>query len=207
LVAKLCDFAAAFFAMEVKTLPEVRISASFTTRRNPSTGNLQILTADVLNLLKLRLPSDAFCILAITMEDLYPDASWNFVFGQASPRERVGVYSFARYDPAFYGEPQTPDYGALVLRRSHKVLAHETAHIFGLAHCIYFSCLMNGSNHLAESDRRPLHLCPVCLRKLEWSIGFDVVERYASLERVTDEASFMDEAEWLSRQLKTLSGE
>ena len=94
-----------------------------------------------------------------------------------------------------------------MLRRSCKVLAHETAHIFGLAHCIYFSCLMNGSNHLAESDRRPLHLCPVCLRKLEWSIGFDVVERYASLERVTGEASFMDEAEWLSRQLKTLSGE
>ena len=145
--------------------------------------------------------------LAITMEDLYPGPSWNFVFGQASPRERVGVYSFARYDPAFYGEPQTRDYGALVLRRSCKVLAHETAHIFGLAHCIYFSCLMNGSNHLAESDRRPLHLCPVCLRKLEWSIGFDVVRRYASLERVTREASFMDEAEWLSRQLKRLSSE
>jgi archaemetzincin len=64
----------------------------------------------VLDLLKLRLPSDAFCILAITMEDLYPDASWNFVFGQASPRERVGVYSFARYDPAFYGEPKTREH-------------------------------------------------------------------------------------------------
>jgi archaemetzincin len=141
------------------------------------------------------------------MEDLYPDPSGNFVFGQASPRERVGVYSFARYDPAFSGEPQTRDYGALVLRRSCKVLAHEAAHIFGLAHCIYFSCLMNGSNHLAESDRRPLHICPVCLRKLEWSIGFDVVRRYASLERVTREASFMDEVEWLSQQLKRLSSE
>jgi archaemetzincin len=207
LIAKLCDFAAAFFAMETKALPEVRIGASFTTRRNPSSGNLQILTGDVLNFLKSRLPSDAFCIVAITMEDLYPGASWNFVFGQASPRERVAAYSFARYDPAFYGEPQTRDYGALVLRRSCKVLAHETAHIFGLAHCIYFCCLMNGSNHLAESDRRPLHLCPVCLRKLEWSIGFDVVERYAFLERVTREARFMDEAEWLSRQLERLRGE
>jgi Peptidase family M54 len=81
-----------------------------------------------------------------------------------------------------------------VLRRSCKVLAHETAHLFGLAHCIYFNCLMNGSNRLAESDRRPLHLCPVCLCKLDWSIGFDVVERYASLERVTREAGFTDEA-------------
>jgi archaemetzincin len=35
------------------------------------------------------------------MEDLYPDPAWNFVFGQASLRERVEVFSFARYDPAF----------------------------------------------------------------------------------------------------------
>jgi archaemetzincin len=207
LIAKLCDFAAAFFAMEVRALPAVGIGTSFSTRHNPYTGNLQILTGDVLDFLKSRLPSDAFCILAITMEDLYPDPSWNFVFGQASPRERVGVYSFARYDPDFYGEPWTGDKGQLVLRRSCKVLAHETGHIFGLAHCAYFSCLMNGSNHLVESDRRPLHLCPVCLRKLHWSIGFNVVERYASLERVTREANFIDEADWLSRQLKRLGSE
>jgi archaemetzincin len=207
LIAKLRDFAAAFFAMEVKALPAVGIRASFSPRHNPYTGNLQILTGDVLDFLKSRLPSDAFCVLAITMEDLYPDPSWNFVFGQASPRERVGVYSFARYDPDFYGEPCTDDNGQLVLRRSCKVLAHEIGHIFGLAHCAYFSCLMNGSNHLVESDRRPLHLCPVCLRKLQWSIGFNVVERYASLERVTREANFTDEADWLSRQLKRLSSE
>jgi archaemetzincin len=141
------------------------------------------------------------------MEDLYPDPSWNFVFGEASPRERVAVYSSARYDPAFYGETPTGNDAALVLRRSCKVLVHEIGHIFGLAHCIYFSCLMNGSNHLAESDRRPLHLCPVCLRKLHWSIGFDVVSRYASLERVTREANFMDEVDWLRRQVRRVSSE
>jgi len=35
------------------------------------------------------------------MEDLYPDPSWNFVFGQTSLPGYVGVYSFARYD-SFY---------------------------------------------------------------------------------------------------------
>jgi archaemetzincin len=84
---------------------------------------------------------------------------------------------------------------------------NSIARYIGLAHCIYFSCLMNGSNHLAESDRRPLHLCPLCLGKLQWCRGFDVVERYASFERVTRGASFMDEAEWLCRQLKRLRGE
>jgi archaemetzincin len=207
-IEELREFAAAFFAMGVKALPPVSLDASkFTTRHNPNTGNLQILTGDVLQFLKTRVPSDAFCVLAITMGDLYPEPSWNFVFGQASLRERVGVYSFARYDPAFYGEPRTPGCETLLLRRSCKVLAHETCHMFGLAHCTYFNCLMNGSNHLAESDGRPLHLCPVCLRKLQWSIGFDVLERYRALERFTRAGGFDDEASWFSRRIEVLRSE
>jgi archaemetzincin len=204
-IEKLREFAAAFFAMEVKALPPLSLDTSkFTTRRNPYTRNLQILTTDVLDFLKARLRPDAFCVVAITMEDLYPEPSWNFVFGQASLRERVGVYSFARYDPAFYGEARGSNYETLLLRRSCKVLAHETGHMFGLVHCVYFNCLMNGSNHLAESDRRPLHLCPVCLRKLQWSIGFDVLERYRVLEKVCHRDGFADEAGWFSQRIKML---
>ncbi len=207
-IEKLREFGSAFFAMEVKVLPTVSLDTSkFTTRHNPNTGNLQILTGDVLNFLKTRVPSDAFCVLAVTMEDLYPEPSWNFVFGQASLRERVGVYSFARYDPAFYGEGRGSDYQTLLLRRSCKVLAHETCHMFGLAHCTFFNCLMNGSNHLAESDRRPLHLCPVCLRKLQCSIGFDVLGRYRALERVTRTYGFNDEADWLTDRIRIPRGE
>jgi archaemetzincin len=215
---KLREFAAAFFAMEVKTLPPVAIDKSrFTTRHNQLTGNPQILTGDVLSYLQHQLPSNSFCLLAVTMKDLYPDPSWNFVFGQASLRERVGVYSFARYlpavvtavqagDPAFYpasaGQPS--DYQTLLLRRSCKVLAHEAGHMFGLAHCTFFNCLMNGSNHLAESDRRPLHLCPVCLRKLQWSVGFDVVKRYQAIEKIDRDLGFADEADWLQQRIKSL---
>jgi archaemetzincin len=207
-IEKLREFAAAFFAMEAKVLPPAAPDASkFTTRRNPYTGNVQILTSDVLNFLKDRVPPDAFCVVAITMEDLYPEPSWNFVFGQASLRERVGVYSFARYDPAFYGEPRASGYETLLLRRSCKVLAHETGHMFGLAHCTYFNCLMNGSNHLAESDRRPLHLCPVCLRKLQSTSDFDVVERYRALESVCRANGFTDEADWFSCRIETLRSE
>jgi archaemetzincin len=207
-IEKLREFASAFFALKVKALPAVSLDASkFTTRHNPNTGNLQILASDVLDFLKARVPADAFCLLAITMEDLYPEASWNFVFGQASLRERVGVYSFARYDPAFYGQPRGSDYETLFLRRSCKVLAHETGHMFGLAHCTFFNCLMNGSNHLVESDRRPLHLCPVCLRKLQWSMGFDVLERYRALERVIRADGFVGEADWLTDRIRILRGE
>jgi archaemetzincin len=207
-IQKLREFAAAFFAIEAKALPPAALDSSkFTSRRNPYTGNAQILTSDVLNFLKARVPRDAFSVIAITMEDLYPEPSWNFVFGQASLRERVGVYSFARYDPTFYGQQRGTDSEALLLHRSCKVLAHETGHMFGLAHCTYFNCLMNGSNHLAESDRRPLHLCPACLRKLQWSIGFDVLERYHALEKVCRGDGFTDEADWFSRRIELLQSE
>ena len=199
------QYAADFFQMEVKALAPISISASgVTSRTNSMTGRRQVLTGGVLHWLQGRLPGDAFCLLGITMEDLYPEPSWNFVFGQASLNERVGVYSFARYDPAFYGEPRGKDYPALLLRRSMKVLTHETGHMFGLTHCVYFNCVMNGSNHLQESDRRPLHLCPVCLRKLQFSVGFDVVKRYEALAQFDRQAGLEDEAAWVDRRLEKI---
>ena len=117
----------------------------------------------------------------------------------------MGVYSFARYDPRFYGQAPTPDTRKLMLRRSCKVLAHEACHMFGIQHCVWFRCLLNGSNHLAESDARPLHLCPVDLRKLQWSIGFDVVERYRRLLNFHRQVGFEDEAQWLDKRLRFIS--
>ena len=202
------EYGAAYFALNLKILPPPPISeAGFTTRINPISGNLQILTRDILAHLMRYRPADAFCVLAITMDDLYPDPSWNFVFGQASPRERVGVFSFARYDPMFYGEIRGKDYREIMLRRCCKVLVHEMGHLFSLAHCIFFRCVMNGSNHLVESDARPLYLCPVCLRKLHLSIGFDVVHRYHSLFRFYRKVGSEAEATWISRRLKKITGE
>ena len=51
-----------------------------------------------------------------------------------------------------------------------QVMTHEIGHMFGIKHCVYHNCAMNGSNHLAESDRRAASLCPICLRKLQ--VGF-----------------------------------
>ena len=220
LVQTLREYAAAYFNMEVQVLASLRLDDSaITTRVNPFTGNRQILTGDVLAILKKNLPADAFCVLALTMTDLYPDPSWNFVFGQASLRQRVGVYSFARYDPVFYGQRRGKDYEQLLLRRSCKVLVHETGHMFGLMHCIYFRCVLNGSNHLQESDSRPLHLCPVCLRKLKYGIAgdrrgdkgdsgtkFDIVSRYAGLLRFYRKAGFDGDAEWVANRLEWILG-
>jgi archaemetzincin len=200
-INQLVQFTKAFFAMNVEVLALLTASSRrITTRINPYTHQEQLLTRDILRVLAENLPENAFCVIAITMRDLYPGPSWNFVFGEASLRDRVGVYSFARYDPQFYGiNSSNRDY--LILRRSCKVLAHETSHMFGIQHCIYFNCLMNGSNHLEESDRRPLHLCPVDLRKLHYSIGFDISERYRSLLDFFKAVRFNDEVQWLERRL------
>jgi archaemetzincin len=200
---ELVRFAAAFFSIEIATLPPIDTAQEHVgSRRNPSGGQTQLLTTDLLGLLQKHLPADAFALLGITMTDLYPDPKWNFVFGQASPRDRVGVYSFARYDPEFYGGPRVADLHKLMLRRSCKVLAHEASHMFGIEHCIWYRCLVNGSNHLDESDARPLHLCPVDLRKLQWSIGFDVAGRYQRLLEFERAAGFSDEVNWIQKRLE-----
>jgi archaemetzincin len=194
-------FTETFFGLDTRVNPPAiePISADITSRADPHFGRRQLLTGDLLDLLRRKLPEDAFCMLGITMEDLYPADSWNYVFGQASLRDRVAVYSFARYRPEFWGE--SSEDSSLLLRRSCKVLAHETAHAFGIRHCTAYNCLMNGSNHLEESDSRPLHLCPVDLRKLQWSIGFDVADRYRRLSELYRELGLDDAAAWTKRRL------
>lgn len=203
---KLRELTKAFFQMDVVVRPPLDLSGeSIASRRNPALGHRQLRTGDLLALLRKRLPGDAYALLGLTMEDLYPDENWNFVFGQASTRARVGVYSFARYDPRFHGEERTLDWQKVVLRRSCKVLAHETSHMFGIHHCTAYHCLINGSNSLEETDLHPFDLCPVDLRKLHHSIGFDVMERYEQLRDFSEREGFAEEADWFRRRIEHLS--
>ncbi len=200
------QFATAFFSMAVQVDAPVPLEdIDFKVRMHPETRRRQILAPDILHFLASRTPPDAFCVLGITMEDLYPDPDWNFVFGVASSELRTGVYSFARYSPAFYGEPVDAGSKALILKRCCKVLAHETAHMFGLLHCIYYRCPLNGSNNLEESDRRPMHLCPVCLRKLHVAADFDVIDRYRRLLEFYGEVRFEQESRWVEGQLRRIT--
>ncbi|XP_010775488.1 archaemetzincin-2 [Notothenia coriiceps] len=92
-----------FYGLSVKLLPAVTVAETKCSFRvNSDSHNLQILTGDLLQFLWSRKPADAFCIVGITMIDLYPKDSWNFVFGQASLSNGMGVFSFSRYDDSFY---------------------------------------------------------------------------------------------------------
>jgi len=199
------DYCAAYFGLPIKVLPAVALAAGGKVRSRMQFGSLQFRTEDIFEVLKARLPADAFCVIGVTMEDLYPDERWNFVFGEASYTDRVGVFGFKRFTPSFNEEPWTEDSRRLLLRRSCDTLAHEIGHMFGLAHCTFFECVMCGSNHLAEADARPMHACPVCLRKLYSSVHFDLVARERALLAFYEMQGFKDEAERERKRLERLT--
>jgi len=149
------------------------------------------------------LPDDAAAYLGITMQDLYV-ADLNYVFGLGSFKKRVGVYSLVRYFPEFWGRERKAGDETLALLRACKVLNHETGHMFGLAHCLYYKCSMNGSNSLNEADAAPVHFCPVCHRKLQWNIGFNTVQHYKQVGAFYDKNGLNDEAAWTSERLVSL---
>lgn len=194
---KLRRFMHAYFVLEARVLPSVAIDPKVTSRL--AGDERQYLAGDFLPILRQRLPNDAFCILGITTVDLYPQPSWGFVFGIGSFTERVGVYSLNRFGRGGVSETE-------VLRRSCKVLAHETLHMFGMAHCIWYGCVLNGSNSLPELDGRPLHACPVELRKMRAAIHFDHVARYRAIRDFCDDAGLEEEARWLDVRIARLTG-
>ncbi len=123
---------------------------------------------------------DAAAVIAFTDSDLYPGDTWAFVFGQATFAERVGVWSLHRLgDIAIESDNQKDR----LLFRTLKIAMHETGHMFSMRHCTKYECLMSGTNHLAETDRRPVDNCPECMAKLAWAMDYDPAERYERLAK------------------------
>jgi len=199
------QFLRAYFMLPAKIMPVLTIHPSnIIARVNPNSNRRQLLTDDILFHIEKKLPPSAFCCIAVTVDDLYPQPTWDFVFGQASLMRRVGVVSFARYAQTGTAGVDSAAMAAKMLLRSCKVMAHETAHMFGLYHCIDYQCCMNGSNNLAESDAKPIHLCPVCLQKLQHSIGFSLVPRYNRLKAFYFRAGLPHQSSQINKRLQAL---
>lgn len=124
------------------------------------------------------LRDDAAALIAFTNYDVYPEDTWFFVFGQASLQKRVGVWSLYRMNDATLESDNQKD---RLLFRTLKIAMHETGHMFSMRHCTKYECLMSGTNHLAETDRRPVDTCPECTAKLAWAMNYDPAERYEKL--------------------------
>ena len=157
-----------FFGLEVRIKDAMSAGTIPPSAKRVHDGSLQVLTQYIMfNMLKPALPEDAAAFIAFTTIDLYPEEGWNFVFGQASYKSRIGVWSLARF-----GDPSANERSfRLCLMRTFKTASHEMAHMFSMEHCVKYLCNMNGSLTLEESDVQPNWLCPECMCKLCWNLG------------------------------------
>ena len=89
----------------------------------------------------------------------------------------------------------------LMLSRACKLLVHELCHLYGLDHCIFHACLMQGTGHLGGDFAAPHRLCVVCLRKLQFRLGFNIVRRYQQLQALFSQWELHNDSRWLQQRI------
>lgn len=191
LLADSADFLERFFGFPVEILePAPLTGLPEHAQRVRESGAQQVLTRHLINevLLPLR-ENDMSAVVGLTNRDLW-EGDFGYLFGQGDQKQRACVCSVARFGEVDSGEV---DY-ATCLRRTVGLAVHETGHVFGMPHCIAWSCRMNGSNHLAEADRRPLEFCPECLPKIWWTCAVDPADRFSRLVEFASEHRLDPEA-------------
>jgi archaemetzincin len=179
-LSSMIEYLSIFYQLPVRLLPPANDNIiPITARRIRNDGAEQLLATYFIDtLLKKNKPTDAAVVIAVTTKDLYPKPSWNFIFGLASYRERIAVCSIKRL---YKNLNNTADLKHC-LSRLINISSHETGHMFGLHHCVTASCVMNGSNSLAETDLQPNRLCARCVKKLYWNCRFNNRTRLKALQ-------------------------
>jgi archaemetzincin len=72
----------------------------------------------------------------------------------------------------------------LFLSRLYKTAAHELGHCFGIDHCTYYACIMQGSASVREDARQPPYLCPIDEAKVLRATGAEVTSRDQAVARL-----------------------
>ena len=167
------------------TATELLKSGKIAVRESMFTGQPQISAVDICKHLDQKFMSGnkkSLVASGLVDFDLYQEGL-NFVFGLAIAARRCGCTSIHRSHPSFTGQQFASEVEAYnrVLFGVCKTMVHEIGHMFGMKHCTYYECGMNGSNSAEESKDRPIQFCAVCYRKLASCINFDPLQRYQAL--------------------------
>lgn len=186
-----------FFKLKTLVLPTISENEIPANKKRIKYG-IEQLDASYINnkILPSKIPKDGIVLMAITAKDLYPSANWNYVFGLANYKKRTGVSSFNRF--------LTNDDYTLCLDRTIKTAVHEIGHMFSMSHCKHAVCLMNGVNHIVESDSKPNVLCSECLKKLSWNLKYDDKLRLKGLISYLKEHDLEKDAVILQQQLDVI---
>lgn len=198
--------------------------------RSAKKGNVYMLNVlDLLDVAAKKLPDDCYCILGITSRDIYEyddgpkdPAPEEVLHGQMQGRafggSRIAVFSTASYGRSLATKSSVSTAKSFAYQLA--TMAHETMHCFGLDHCGLYGCCMNSwSDEISEFAELPnvqgrknieqselvkgcLHLCPICVRKLQYSCGFDLEKRYKALEATYATLGLQEQKAWCSAVLR-----
>jgi len=190
-----------FFQLKTKTLEPISNDVVPNSARRRVDDHEQLLAGYLLNdVLKEEEPLNRIALMGISELDLYPKSDWNYVFGLASYRDKVGVSSIYRFQD---GKLTSENFN-LCLERLLKTSSHEIGHMFGLYHCITADCVMNGTNSLSETDRSSIRLCSVCQRKLNSGIKYDNKKRLTDLEKYFKRNNLTDGLDLMKKDIAVI---
>jgi archaemetzincin len=91
-------------------------------------------------------PKDAFCMIGMSIFDIYPRDAKQSVYGLAFSQIGAGTFALARYSQIHEPDNNDPNRKLDWFRRSTYCMVHELGHLFGLPHCTFYECTMNGVN-------------------------------------------------------------
>lgn len=80
----------------------------------------------------------------------------------------------------------------LWLGRVCKTASHELGHCFGMDHCVYYACIMQGTTCLAEDARQPPYCCPIDQTKVLAATGSSLEAQYKALKQFCDKWKDID---------------
>lgn len=93
----------------------------------------------------------------------------------ASKTKRVGIFSIARYQLEGIKSIEKIAYNCC------KVMIHEMSHMFGLKHCVFHKCVMNGAMYADEENKKPM--C-ILQQKIKNRLLFDLREKNAKRVKI-----------------------
>ena len=64
---------------------------------------------------------------------------------------------------------------SLWFSRLARTVSHELGHCFGIEHCVYYACNMQGTAGMKEDVRQPPYLCGVCEAKVGHAIAGELL--------------------------------
>lgn len=101
---------------------------------------------------------------------------------------------------------------ALWIGRVCRTASHELGHCFGIDHCMYYACSMQGTASVGEDAAQPPYLCPIDLAKVLHATSTMDTDRYNAILAFCEKPAYKNEhifapfAAWIKGRLNELDG-